>query len=279
MGKMYDALQKMEREKHPILEEDAARTTPEEIVFDDKVATYFDPYSLASEQFRKLKNNIMRIGAEKSIRTILITSAMAGEGKSLIAINLAAAIAAEMQSRVLLVDCDLRNPSFLQWFGFEETIGLSDYLSGNAALEDLLVKTSLEKLSILPAGSPQENPAELIGSKQMKELVAELKNRYEDRYIILDSSPLLATTEPSILSKLVDGVFLVIRSDVTPRESVLQAMKALDKDKIIGVVLNNVEFKTQGMTRRYFGSDRKYYGYHYSQYGSKRKERKALFKK
>ena len=131
-------------------------------------------------------------------------------------------------------------------------------------MPDLLVKTSVDKLSILPGGTLRDNPVELVGSKRMKSLIADLKARYDDRYIILDSSPLLATTEPSVLNKMVDGILLVIKSGDTPRESIQQALKSLDKKKIIGVVLNNMEFKTEAMIRRYFGSNRYYYDYHNS---------------
>jgi len=97
----------------------------------------------------------------------------------------------------------------------------------------------------------------------MKSLVEDLKARYADRYIILDSSPLLATTEASVLNDMADGILFVIKAGDTPRESVQQAVKLLDKKKIIGAVLNNMEFKTEAMIRRYFGGSRYYNGYHY----------------
>jgi protein-tyrosine kinase len=264
MGRMFDALQKVEREKNRELKEDSPKITSEDVVLDNKLVTFFAPTSMASEQFRRLRSYIIKPGTENSPKTILITSAMAGEGKSLIAINLAIAIATELHSYALIVDCDLRNPSLSRWFGFQEVKGLSDYLAGNALLQDLLVKTSVDKLSILPGGAFQDNPVELIGSNKMKSLVADLKARYADRYIILDSSPLLATTEPSVLNDMVDGILLVIKSGETPRESIQQALKLLDKKKIIGAVLNNMEFKTEAMIRRYFGTNRYYYDYRYS---------------
>ncbi|MGD0277572.1 MAG: hypothetical protein ABSB79_16275, partial [Syntrophales bacterium] len=102
----------------------------------------------------------------------------------------------------------------------------------------------------------------LIGSKLMRDLIVDLKSRYKDRYIILDSPPILATTEPNILSPLVDATILVVRSGSTPRDSVQQALKQVDKDKIIGVVLNDVEFKTSAMHARYFGTRYHYYPYY-----------------
>jgi len=260
---MFDALQKVEREKNQERKADSPKIASEDVVLDSKLVSYFAPTSMASEQFRRLRTYIIRPGMENSPKTILVTSSMAGEGKSLVSINLAITIATELHSHALIVDCDLRNPTLSRWFGFQEVRGLSDYLTGEASLQDLLVKTSLDKLSILPGGAFQDNPAELIGSNKMKSLVADLKARYADRYIILDSSPLLATTEPSVLNEMVDGILLVIKSGDTPRESIQQALKLLDKKKIIGVVLNNMEFKTEAMIRRYFGTNRYYYNYRY----------------
>ena len=259
MGKMYDALQKVEREKNRETKEVSPKAAPEDLVLDNRLVSFFEPASMAAEQYRRLRTYVIRPGMENSPRTILVTSAMAGEGKSMTAINLAIIIAIELNSNALIVDCDLRNPSLSRWFGFEEKKGLSDYLLGEATLPDLLVKTSVDKLSILPGGTLQDNPVELIGSKRMQSLIADLKARYDDRYIILDSSPLLATTEPSVLNEMVDGILYVIKSGETPRESIQQALKLVDKKKIIGVVLNNLEFKTNAMVRRYFGTHRYYY--------------------
>lgn len=264
MGKIFDALQKVEREKNRELKEDAPKITSEVQILDDHLVSFFAPSSLASEQFRRLRTHIIKPGMENSPKTILVTSAMAGEGKTLISINLAITIATELHSHALIVDCDLRNPTLSRWFGIGEVRGLSDYLTGKASLPDLLIKTSVDKLSILPGGALQDNPVELIGSNKMKALIADLKERYTDRYIILDSSPLLATTEPSVLIEMVDGILFVIKSGDTPRESIHQALKLLDKKKIVGAVLNNMEFKTEAMIRRYFGTNRYYYDYRYS---------------
>jgi exopolysaccharide/PEP-CTERM locus tyrosine autokinase len=264
MGKMYEALQKVERERLRDETGEAPRTVAENHVLHDKLVAYFEPSSIAAEQFRRLRTYILKPGMAASPKTILVTSAMAGEGKSLVAINLAITVATELHSHALLVDCDLRNPSLTRWFGFQEARGLSDYLIADLPLADVLIKTTVDKLSILPGGTLQENPTELVGSNKMKALIEDLKTRYPDRYIILDSSPLLATTEPSVLNGLVDGILLVVRAGVTPRESVQQALKLLDRKKIMGTVLNNLEFKTSAMVRRYFGTDRYYYRYRYS---------------
>ena len=132
MGKMYDALQKVEREKNRETKEVSPKAAPEDLVLDNRLVSFFEPASMAAEQYRRLRTYVIRPGMENSPRTILVTSAMAGEGKSMTAINLAIIIAIELNSNALIVDCDLRNPSLSRWFGFEEKKGLSDYLLGEA---------------------------------------------------------------------------------------------------------------------------------------------------
>lgn len=233
----------------------------EKVVSDPKLVTYYDPDSVASEQFRKLRTQLLRLRIPHPPRTILVTSSTAGEGKTFVAANLAAGIAHDFQAYSLLVDCDLRNPSLGKWLGIHNGYGLSDYLVGKKEIPELLIKTEVERLKVLLGGTLQDNPTELIGSARMEALIKELKERYSDRYIILDSTPLLATSEPEVLSKLVDGIILVVRAGVTPRETIKQAISSLEKDKILGVVLNDLQFKSSGLTNRYFGSGDSYYGY------------------
>ena len=261
MGKMFDALQKVQREKYVGTEDEVKKSIPDDLVLNDKVVSFFAPASMVTEQFRRLRTLIIKPGVVNTPKIIMVASAVSGEGKSLVAVNLASIIALELHSHALLVDCDLRNPSITRWFGLQEEKGLSDYLIGDAEIQDLLIKTPIDKLSILSGGTIQINPVELIGSKKMKTLVQDLKSRYDDRYIIIDSSPILATTEPGVLNEMIDGIILVVKSGETPRETVQQAIKLLNKNKILGVVLNNMEFKTKAMLQRYFGADHQYYDY------------------
>ena len=236
----------------------------EKVVSDQKLVSYYDPDSVASEQFRKLRTQLLRLRTPQPPRTILVTSSTAGEGKTFVAANLAAGIAHDFHAYSLLVDCDLRNPSLGKWFGIHNGFGLSDYLVGEKEIPDLLIKTEVERLKVLLGGTLQDNPTELIGSARMEALIKELKERYTDRYIILDSTPLLATSEPEVLSKLVDGILFVVRAGETPRETVKQAISSLPKGKILGVVLNDLQFRSSGLSNRYFGSDDSYYGHRYA---------------
>jgi exopolysaccharide/PEP-CTERM locus tyrosine autokinase len=279
MSKIYKALEKAEKERElgktlpPIwrpeeMTEEKAETFPElKIVqgngFDHRLVSLFQPASHAAEQFRKIRTLLLRRKMSDSLRTIMITSSTNSEGKSFVAANLAVGIARDLQTNALLVECDLRNPTLSQWFGLENGKGLAEYLLGEGKLSDYLKKTGVEKLSILTAGGLQDNPSELLGSNKMEAMIHELKSRDRDALVILDATPLLATTEPQILSKLVDGIIFVVRAGITPRETVQQAIGALGKEKVIGVVLNDLVFKSSGLYSRYFGSNGYYYGYGY----------------
>ena len=263
MGKMFDALQKVQREKN-LGEEEIQKSDQNDLVLNDKVVSFFAPSSMVTEQFRRLRTLIIKPGAVNTPKIIMVASAMSGEGKSLVSVNLASIIAAELNSHALLMDCDLRNPSLTRWFGLDERKGLSDYLTGETEINDLIINTSIDKLAIISGGTIKENPVELISSDKMKNLIRDLKSKYENRYIIIDSSPILATTEPSVLNDIVDGIILVVKSGDTPRETVQQAVRLLNKNKILGVVLNNMQFKTKALIQRYFGTNHQYYDYRYS---------------
>lgn len=214
--------------------------------------------SVFAEQFRKIRAEIFRSG--DAVRTILVTSATQGEGKSLIAANLAVMISRDLNKHALLVEADLRNPVMCRYFGLQNGTGLSDYLTGSAGISEIFVRTDQAKLTIVTAGEPLLNSGELVGSLKMTELVREMRSRYPDRFIIIDSPPLLETSDPLLLSSFVDSILLVIRSGVTPREAVKQALGNLPQEKIIGIILNDLKFRSDSMHKRYFGTYG-YYGY------------------
>jgi len=285
MGKMFKALEKAERERGLEKEKRISQVDREEApqapksdyrereilqtlriagrtTFNDGLVICTQPGSTTAEQFRKLRTRILGLGVDDPLKTIMVTSATETEGKTLVAANLAAAISFELNINALLVDTDLRNPSVGEMFGFKHTRGLSDYLTGQENIANFFIKTGIDRLSIIPGGSGRENPSELLGSTKMENLVNELKSRYADRYIIFDSSPLLVTTEPGVLTRMVDGIIIVVRAGVTPRETIQQALSQLDSEKIMGVVLNDLEFKSGALNSRYFGSSSYYYRYH-----------------
>jgi len=242
----------------------------EELLSEEKLIYFSQPRSLAAEQFRKLRTYLLKRKSSEFPGTIMVTSANSGEGKSFVSANLAIGIAHDFHSHALLVDCDLRNPSLAQWFGLDDGNGLSDYLRGDGNISECIKKTKVERLTLLPGGKVGDNPTELIGSRKMEALVHELRSRYHDRYVIFDSTPLLATSESEVLAKLVDSIVIVVRAGSTARETVKQAIASLEKDKILGFVLNDVQFRSSGLSSRYFGSDGYYYKYGYG-YGYRRK--------
>jgi protein-tyrosine kinase len=204
------------------------------------LAPIFEPHSAVSEQYRKLKSSLVRLTrADKFQNLLMVTSAIAGEGKTLTAVNLAISMAQEYDLTVLLVDADLRRPRVHSYLGFEQTIGLSDCLQDGIDIGEAIVKTDLDKLSVIPAGREVEKPLELLASKKMQELMAELKHRYNDRYVIVDTPPLLPFAETRALAHLVDGVIFVIHAEVTPAQSVLEARESLKGSQVLGVVLND----------------------------------------
>ncbi|MDD2672861.1 MAG: polysaccharide biosynthesis tyrosine autokinase, partial [Syntrophales bacterium] len=207
--------------------------------------------------FRKLRTIILH--RPEPCRVILVTSALESEGKSMIAANLASVLAKDLNRHALLVEADLRNPSLSAWFGLSNGRGLSDYLSGEEDLPGLMAKTSIPKLSIIAGGRVPENPVELIGSLKMEKLLKELKSRYSDRFIIIDSPPLLVTSETNVISRHVDGIIFVVRAGKVPREMIQGAIATLPGEKMLGIVMNDVFFMSAALHSRYFGSSSYYH--------------------
>ena len=210
---------------------------------DKNMVTLLKPQSFEAEQFKILRTNLLFPSSGKSPRTIMVTSSVPDEGKSLIAANLAVSIAQSIQEYVLLIDCDIRRPCIHTQFGFGDVPGLSDHLSKGIPVSSLLLKTKVNKLSILPGGTLHHNPSELVSSQQMSRLLQEVKNRYSDRFIVIDSPPPKLTAETSALSRQVDGVLLVIEYGRTSREMVSDLVKTIGKEKIIGIVLNKLDMR------------------------------------
>jgi capsular exopolysaccharide synthesis family protein len=202
------------------------------------------PNSVLEEGFRKLKSAITTHHLATSLRSVLVTSCMPGEGKTMVALNTAAVIAKGLDESAILIDADLRRLGLTSRLGQEEAIGLSDVLEGRATIEEALIGTEFEGLNILPGGVNPGNPAELIASNRMRDLIEELLERYRDSYIVIDSTPLASTSEASVLSLMVDGIIAVIMADQTRRDVVSREMKTLNREKILGVVLNCADFET-----------------------------------
>jgi capsular exopolysaccharide synthesis family protein len=225
--------------------------------------TVFDSRSSAAEAYRVVRTSMLLSAAGSPPKTILVTSGQPGEGKTTTVVNTAISLA-QLGSSVLIIDCDLRRPATHKIFGLEiNGDGLSSYLSRDMEIDGLIHKLQIPNLSLLPCGPIPPNPAELISSPRMKELLKKLAGKYD--HILIDSPPLINVTDPVILSSMVDGVILVVHGGKSPRAIVQRARQELlgVGAKIFGVVLNNVDLHREGYDAYYY-----YYNRYYSGYGN-----------
>ena len=197
------------------------------------------PKSIAAEAYRSLRTNIQYSSFDKKYQTLVVTSANPGEGKSTVSGNLALVLA-QGESKVLLVDCDMRRPSVHKKFRISNTYGISDLLVGNKKLEAVAHKYN-DNLTIVSAGKIPPNPAEMLGSKAMTAFLEEMKKHFD--YIVLDTPPLQAVADAQILSTKVDGSLIVVRAGVTKKDAVHNAVSIINKvnGNIIGTVLNGAD--------------------------------------
>ena len=283
MGKIHDALEKSGRTKdlkvapavRPTSAKGQAGSNQIKVIkpavnvklqsvagdrIDPHLVTYHSPSSVEAEIFKILRTNILFPKTGEPPRSIMVTSAIPGDGKSFVAANLAISIAQGIEEHVLLMDCDMRRSSIHTRFGFnDEVAGLSDYLANKKPLESLLKKTVVDKLTILPGGAMPQNPSELLSSQAMKELLKETKSRYSDRYIIVDSPPPQLTAETTALANYIDAIILVVKYGSTPKDLIRDLLEKLGREKVIGVVMNGYRVPT---TERYgYGKYKKYKKY------------------
>lgn len=209
-----------------------------------------NPLSYIAEEYRKLCSRIFVDTEKNEQNTILVTSSAMGEGKSLTSVNLATVIASKIDHTVLLVDCDLRKPTLHKYFGLNPKVGLVDYLKGTIKLEDALINTGIGRMTFLPAGIPPENPVELLSSNKMQQLIKDIKSRYKNRYIIIDSTPVLTTAESIAIASQTDGVVFVVRERMVPKKEIMHALSLLKGANLLGVVLNGDEDRTDSYYKR-----------------------------
>jgi protein-tyrosine kinase len=193
----------------------------------------------AAEQFRTLRSRLYSLRETSRMKKILITSAVAGEGKTFVASNIAQAIAREKNRRVLLIDGDLRKTRLHVPFGATLSPGLSDYLREQAQEAEVIQYGEQENLCLIAGGTTTLNASELLSSARMKRLIENLESRFD--WIIVDSPPCLPVADAGALAGLCDGVLLVVRARSTAAALLQKARKELQKRNVIGVVLNSVE--------------------------------------
>ena len=231
------------------------------------------PRTAIAEEFRVIKRPLLRNATDTgparitNANLIMVTSAMPGEGKTFSAINLAISMAMELDYTVLLVDADVSRPSVFRQLGLPPERGLMDVLAGEVTdLSDVLLRTNIEKLSILPAGMPHQRATELLASENMNRLLKQIASRYSDRIVVFDSPPLLVTTESRVLATHMGQVVVVVESERTTHSSVKQALATIESCPIKLMMLNKSRHSGPGS---YYG-----YGYGYG-YGEKPRENAA----
>lgn len=224
-------------------------------MIDQKLVTYNDPKSHVAEAYRVLRTNIMFSSIDKKIKTIVITSASPGEGKSTVAANFGITLA-HADSKVLIIDCDLRKPTIHKKFGLSNRTGLTNILAQRLDFrKNIQTAAQIPNLFFITSGPLPPNPSELVGSEKMKDLMIELYEEFD--YIILDTPPVGVVTDAAQLSSYMDGVVLVLESGSIEIEAAQRAKSLLSnvKANILGVVLNKIEAKTNGYYKYYYAEE------------------------
>jgi receptor protein-tyrosine kinase len=221
------------------------------------------PRTSIADQYRVIKRPLLANATGKGSAAvangnlIMVTSALPGEGKSFTAVNLAMSIAMELDHRVLLVDADVAKPSLMGAFGLPSSHGLLDLLlEENVKVSDVLLRTNVDKLSILPSGTPHPRATELLASDAMTALVEDLGHRYSDRIVIFDSPPLLQTTEARVLAAHMGQIVIVVQAEKTLESQLKHALSTIESCPIKLMLLN----KAGGRGQDTYG-----YGYGYGQ--------------
>jgi len=222
---------------------------------DKHLVTFTEPSSFEAEQYRRLRQRIEAAGTQRELRIIAITSAVASDGKTLTAVNLAGALARKRGSRVLLIDADLRHPSVAKTLALDSADrGLSAALQGaDGPLAKFVQAVGDTTLSVLPCETACTGTYELLTSPRLTELIKEARSQYD--YVIVDTSPIIPVPDSGLLRQLVDGYIVIVSARSTPRKLLGEALNLLEPASVIGLVFNRDD-------RPLFG----YYRSHYGQY-------------
>jgi receptor protein-tyrosine kinase len=219
------------------------------------------PQSRIADEFRVIKRPIIRnvVGEGerpvKQANLVMVTSAVPGEGKTFTSVNLALSIAMEFDSTVLLIDGDVANPRIPSLLGVPGQPGLLDLLAGTITVPEALLKTNIDRLSIIPAGTRHRRANELLASAQMAVVLDELSTRYSDRIVIFDSPPLLATTEARVMARHMGQIVMVVAADSTSQHAVTHALATIDGCEVVLMMLNKSSDPGAGAYYGYYGAD------------------------
>jgi non-specific protein-tyrosine kinase len=194
-----------------------------------------------SHSMKILRTQILKKMSDVGGNSLLITSPNPREGKTFMAINLAVSLSHEINRTAMLVDTDLRDPEVHNYLGVSGEQGLSDYLLGQAQIPDVLVNPGIPKMTVLPGGRALPNSSELLGSPQMALLINELKGRYQDRFLIFDSTSLLTRADALVFSEFIDGILIVVEAEKTSDKDLNHTLKLLSDAPLMGIVYNKAK--------------------------------------
>jgi exopolysaccharide/PEP-CTERM locus tyrosine autokinase len=219
-----------------------------------------------ADEFRRIKRPLIDnavkqgTGHQDHMNLIMVASPLPGAGKTFCAVNLAASISLERELTVLLVDADVAKPHISTAFDLADKPGLIDLLEDESiSIEEVLVRTDLNDIQVLPAGRKHSQSTELLASERMEEVMHELATRYADRLVVMDSPPLMITSEAQAVARQAGQIALVVESGKTTNQEIQEALEQLDRDKAINLILNKSLYAQAG---GHYGS-----GYKYSHYG------------
>nr|WP_321467016.1 CpsD/CapB family tyrosine-protein kinase [uncultured Desulfobulbus sp.] len=226
------------REWQPPVYDQSSRVQLNLQALDENKCVCINANAAELDAYKVLRAQIMQKTREKGWNTLMITSAQPSEGKTLTAINLSITLAKEFNQTVLLVDCDLKKQDVHRRFGYESEKGLGDYLRNEAVLEEIITWPGIEKMTLISGGQTMEYSTELLGSPQMKNLVAEMKHRYPDRFIIFDLPSILDGADAITFAPLVDGIIMVTQVGRNSVKEINKALGLFPQEKLLGFVLN-----------------------------------------
>jgi len=205
-----------------------------------------DPRGQIAEQFRTLRNSVTALNPEGASRTIVVTSSVRGEGKTIATLNLAVGLAEMPGSEVMVLDADMHHPSLESYLDLPRRQGLADLLAGRLDLDQAVRQTSISRLSIIGAGTLPRNPSELLASDRMQVVLNAVKQRY--RYVLIDTPEAMTISDASLLGAIADGIILVVRLGSTPRSYVERTFGLLESlgGNVLGTCLTGAHLVTAG---------------------------------
>jgi len=220
-----------------------------------QLVTLHNPQSLAAEHYRLLRTRILFMTQKRPIQSLLFTSSLAGEGKTTTSCNMAISMANELDKRICLVDCDLRQSAVGRYLALPEKKGLHEYLADQTSLDSILKPTRLERLTVITGGEPMANPSKLLASPRMADLMRDLRERFD--FIILDAAPLVPLADVPILLNHADALALVAHVGKTPKKFIRQAISTIENAQrapLLGLVLTRAENTLPTYVNQYFVS-------------------------